>query len=68
MIAAVKKSSNITFGKIVASEMHLSELNKGQKRLSRINVNNTRSMANTAKETAAFSVSANRRQREGYIS
>ncbi|MFZ0553922.1 MAG: hypothetical protein WBL68_06735 [Nitrososphaeraceae archaeon] len=64
MIAAVKKSSNITFGKIVSSEMHLSEFNKGQKRLSRIDVNNTRSMANTAKETAAFSVSANRRQRE----
>lgn len=64
---ATKISSDITFGNIDAFGYAFERAQQYTKELSRINVNNARSMANTAKETAAFSVSGNR-QREGYIS
>jgi hypothetical protein len=65
--ASARISSDIIFGNIDAFGNAFERVQQHTKELSRINVNNAKSIANTARETAAFSVSANR-QREGYIS
>jgi hypothetical protein len=65
--AAARISNDITFGNIDAFGNAFERAQQHTKEIARINVNNAKTIANTARETAGFSVSTNR-QREGYIS
>jgi hypothetical protein len=60
-------SNDIIFGNIDVFGNALERAQKHTKELARINVNNAKIIANTAKEPAGFSASTHK-QREGYIS
>ncbi|MGH9976271.1 MAG: hypothetical protein ACRD8Z_10615 [Nitrososphaeraceae archaeon] len=65
--AAAKMNNDIVFGNINAVGNAFKRGQQHTKELARINVNNAKTIANTARETAGFSVSTSRRG-EGYIS
>ena len=60
-------NNDIIFGNINAIGNAFERAQQHTKELARINVNNAKTIANTARETAGFSVSTSRRG-EGYIS
>jgi hypothetical protein len=62
--AAVRISNDINFGNIHAFGNAFERAQQHSKELAKINVNKTKTIANTMRETAGFSTSANR-QREG---
>jgi DNA repair exonuclease SbcCD ATPase subunit len=65
--AAAKMNNDIIFGNINAIGNAFERAQQHTKELAKINVNNAKTIANTARETAGFSVSTSRRG-EGYIS
>jgi hypothetical protein len=65
--AAAKMNNDIIFGNIKTIGNAFERAQQHTKELARINVNNAKTIANTARETAGFSVSTSRRG-ERYIS